>query len=237
MKTLSIIIPTYNEGKTVLGVLELVSKVKINMNKEIIIVNDGSTDDTEQIIKKFISERKGFKLLTKPNGGKGSAIKEGIKEAIGDIIIIQDADLEYDPNEYQKLVDPILKGETKVVYGSRTLNKSNEHGSFFFHLGGLFVTWATNFLYPSLKITDEPTCYKVFNSKILKSCNLTSDTFGFCPDVTSIIARRKIKIYELPISYAPRSKEEGKKIKWIDGLEAIWILFKNRFKPLNSLIK
>src|SRR3989344_1056575 len=178
---LSIIIPAYNEEKTMREVLEIVSKVKLTIGKEIIIMDDGSTDKTADVIKEFISstKKKDFEinLFQKKNGGKGSAVKEGIKRATGGIIIIQDADLEYDPNEYQNIINPILNKRCKVVYGSRRLKSSNKkYSGLSFYLGGILVTLATNLLFGS-KLTDEPTCYKTFDAKLIKGFEIRGNKF------------------------------------------------------------
>jgi dolichol-phosphate mannosyltransferase len=159
------------------------------------------------------------------NKGKGAAIRTAIKHVTGDIVVIQDADLEYDPNDYVALVKPIMDGTTTVVYGSRQLGLSNKHSYVSFYLGGRLLTILTNLLYRS-HITDEPTCYKVFKSETLKSIPLNCARFEFCPEVTAKVLKRKIQIVELPIHYYPRKKEEGKKIKWKDGVHAIWTLLK-----------
>ena len=224
---LSIIIPAYNEERTIGTIINKVKNVDLKgIKKEIIVVDDGSKDKTAEILKNI----KGIRVIThKKNRGKGYAIRTGIKFATGDIIIIQDADLEYDPNDYYSLIKPIIDGKTKVVYGSRRLLKENvQHAGFSFYLGGLTLTWLANFLY-NIKITDEPTCYKVFKSDVLKSIELTCKRFEFCPEVTAKIAKKGIKIYEVPIHYYPRSTKEGKKIKAKDWFEAVWTLLKFRF--------
>lgn len=225
---LSIIIPVYNEENTIKQLLNLVKKVDIGkVEKEMVIIDDGSYDNTFEVLKNIND----IKLIrhTK-NIGKGAAIRTGIKHATGDIILIQDADLEYDPNEYMALIKPIINGKAEVVYGSRRLKKENKkHSGFSFYIGGVFLTWFTNLLYPSLHITDEPTCYKVFKADVIKNLNLKCKRFEFCPEVTAKIARKGIKIYEVPISYHPRSIKEGKKINWRDGIEAIWTLLKYKF--------
>jgi len=226
---LSIIIPIYNEKNTLLKLLEEVKNADLgNVKKEIILVDDFSTDGTRDILKKLSKQY--IILFHQKNCGKGRAIRTGLVKATGDIVIIQDADLEYDPNDYKKLIEPIITGQAKVVYGSRRLNKNNKQYSHLsFLLGGLLVNFITNLIY-GLNITDEATCYKVFKIDVINSINLRCERFEFCPEITAKVAKKKIKIVEVPISYSPRSGKEGKKIKWYDGVEAIWTLIKYRFK-------
>ena len=231
---LSILIPAYNEEETIQEILKKIEEVdlsKINLEKEIVIVNDGSTDNTELKINEFLKNSNlNINLIKQENQGKGGAIRTAIKHATGDIIIIQDADLEYDPNDYNKLVMPIINKEAQVVYGSRRLNldTGKKHSGFRFYAGGVILTFIINLLY-NAKITDEPTCYKLFDSEIIKNINLKCKRFEFCPEVTAKVIKKGIKIKELPISYYPRSVEEGKKINWKDGIEAVWTLIKYRF--------
>lgn len=228
---LSIIVPIYNEEKTIIQLLDKVQRVDLGeIEKEIIIVDDHSMDYTNKLAKEYVASHRNVSLIVQDNGlkGKGSAIKTGLKHATGQIIIIQDADLEYEPEDYPALIEPLLKGEAQVVYGSRSIMKSNvKHAGFIFFLGGIFLTKLANFLY-NIKITDEPTCYKVFDSQVLRSLDLKCKRFEFCPEVTAKIAKKKIKIQEVPIRYYPRSVKQGKKIEWRDGLEAIWTLLKYR---------
>lgn len=227
-KKLSILMPVYNEEKLVESVIDMVKKTDIGkIQKEIVVVDDCSTDNTLAVLKSI----KNIKLITHTkNVGKGGAIRTAIKHATGDIVIIQDADLEYDPNEYASLLQPILDGKTRVVYGSRQLKKGNKkYSALSFYIGGLTLTFLTNLLYPGARITDEPTCYKVFCSDVIKNIPLRCRRFEFCPEVTSKVLKRGYKIHEVPISYYPRSIEQGKKIKWKDGFEAIWALIKYRF--------
>ncbi len=224
---LSIIIPVYNEKKTLPKLLKKVENVK-GINKEIIIVDDGSRDGTRDFLNKV--KRKYKVIFHEKNQGKGMAIRTGLKHATGDIVIIQDADLEYDPNDYHKLIKPIVEGKAKVVYGSRRLQKQKEeYANIGFYIGGIGLNFIANLLYPNLHITDEATCYKVFKADVIKNLNLKCKRFEFCPEVTAKLAKRKIKIMEIPISYHPRSVEEGKKINWKDGLEAVWTLLKYKF--------
>jgi glycosyltransferase involved in cell wall biosynthesis len=222
---LSVLIPAYNEVHNIQNILNKIGEV--NIPKEIIVVDDGSTDGTRELLNTLKSDT--IKVIFhEKNQGKGGAIKTAIAHSKGDIILIQDADLEYDPQDYYKLIPVIESGKEKVVYGSRFLNKQNKHSYFSFFLGGQVVTWITNILYFQT-LTDEPTCYKVFDAKLLKSIKLNCTGFEFCPEVTAKIAKLGYKIPEVPISYYPRSISEGKKINWKDGVEAIWVLFKYRF--------
>ncbi|MBM3247386.1 glycosyltransferase family 2 protein [Candidatus Pacearchaeota archaeon] len=224
---ISVIIPAYNEKSTILELLKKVKSVKIP--KEIIVIDDFSKDGTREILKS-IRDKEIKVLFHQKNCGKGRAIRTGIKEAKGDIIIIQDADLEYDPQDYPKLIAPIISGKYKVVYGSRFPTRKNrpsilKNG---FFLANRILTLASNVLFLA-NITDEPTCYKVFDSGVLKSINLRCERFEFCPEVTAKVRKKGYKIFEVPIRYYPRSVEEGKKIKWKDGFEALWTLVKYRF--------
>lgn len=224
---LSIVIPCYNEKGTILELLKRVQAVDLgDVEKEIIVVDDCSTDQTRELLNgaPTLYDRL---LLHERNQGKGMALRTGFAAVTGDIVIVQDADLEYDPNDYRSLIAPIIAGKAQVVYGSRNLKK-NDFSYKTFQLGGKLVTWVTNILFGS-KLTDEPTCYKVFDAKLLKSIPLTCTGFEFCPEVTAKVLRRKIKIIEKPINYFPRRKDEGKKINWRDGIEAITTLIKWRF--------
>ena len=232
MKKISIIVPVYNEEKTLVSILDKLVKLDLGMEKEIIIVDDGSKDNSPQIIRDYIKENSKlkklkFKSYQKENGGKGSAIKKGFELATGDIVTIQDADQEYDPEDYKKLIKPIVRGEYSVVYGSRFLRKHKPKYKIYFW-GNKFLTLITAILYKS-RITDMETCYKVFKKEIVKNINLKANKFDMEPEITSKILRRGIKIKELPISYIPRSIDEGKKINWKDGLKAIYTLFYWRF--------
>lgn len=224
--------PVYNERGNLVEILNRVQAVPIE--KEIIIVDDGSTDGTRQILRDIKGQNVKV-ILHERNQGKGAAIKTGLTEATGDIVIIQDGDLEYDPMDYLKLIPLIQSGEAQVVYGSRTLggNKRSYHR---YYWGGQFVTLVTNILY-GLKITDEPTCYKMFKREIIDRIKLDCTGFEFCPEVTAKVVRLGYTIHEVPISYHPRSFEEGKKIKWRDGLIAIWTLLKYRFLPMSKILK
>lgn len=233
-RKLSIVIPSYNETETIAQILEKIIQVKLphSVQKELLVIDDCSIDDTCRKVGKMIElypDTPIQYIKLEENKGKGHAVQVGIEHATGEVIIIQDADLEYDPNDYPILLQPILSGEYKVVYGSRVLNKKNKYSYQSFYWGGRLISFMTSLLF-SQKITDEPTCYKMFDASLLKSIPLSSQRFGFCPEVTAKILRRGYRIKEIPISYYPRSKKEGKKIKWSDGIEAVYILIKYRFK-------
>ncbi|WP_420151662.1 glycosyltransferase family 2 protein [Spirosoma sp.] len=222
---LSVLIPAYNEIKSIDTLLEKVQAVPLN--KEIIIVDDGSTDGTREKLATYQSEPNIKVIFHEHNQGKGAAIRTAINHMTGNIAIVQDADLEYEPQDYLALVKPIAEGKEKVVYGSRFLKSENRHSYMSFYIGGQVVTLLTNILY-NQRLTDEPTCYKVFDTDFLRSIPLECTRFEFCPEVTAKVAKRGIRIKELPISYYPRSIAEGKKISWFDGMEAIWVLLKYR---------
>lgn len=232
---LSIIMPVYNEKNTIEEIIKKVGGVT-GIEKELIIVDDFSTDGTRKFLKKYTGNcniPQGTEVVKisfhDKNLGKGMAIRTGLKNVTGDMVIIQDADLEYDPNDYLKLVKPIVEDGADVVYGSRLLSHKNKMSYLRYFIGGQIVTWFTNLLYNS-SLTDEPTCYKLFRADILKSLRLNCKRFEFCPEVTAKIRKRGIKIIEVPISYEPRKIKEGKKITWKDGLQAIWTLLRYRFK-------
>jgi dolichol-phosphate mannosyltransferase len=231
-ETLSVVIPAYNEEPTLAAVLNKVSGVKLSLNMEIIIVDDGSKDRTADVAREWAAsnacDRISVKIICKKNGGKGTAVRRGIEESTGDYVIIQDADLEYDPNDYPKLLEPILAGDADVVYGSR-ITGPDKPGSLKFYFGGRLVTIATNLLYWA-RLTDEPTCYKLFRGDLIRSIPLTCTGFEFCPEVTAKILKRGLRIAEVPIRYFPRSIAEGKKIRSWDGVLALYELLKWRFK-------
>lgn len=234
-KLLSIIIPIYNEEKTITKLLEKVSAVQLNVQKEIIVVNDGSTDSSSQLIKDWVtSSAKDIKIvfLEKENGGKGSAVRYGIENSKGNVVIIQDADLEYSPDDYKQCIDPIFEGKEKVVYGSRELLNSKRHYSYFsFFIGGLLITNWLNLLFGST-LTDEPTCYKAFDGDLIRNLSFKGNKFDWEPEITSKLLRLKYRIKEVGITYYPRCKEDGKKIKPVDGLMALWTIFLWRFMPV-----
>lgn len=223
---LSIIIPVYNEKSTIRAVIDAVTSIPVE--KEIIVVDDGSTDGTKDALEEIKKKREDVKVIfLAENMGKGFAIRMAIPEITGDFAVIQDADLEYNPMDLIKMMRVLEERNADVVYGSRVLGK-NPKSSFSFYLGGRFLSFLTNILYRT-SITDEPTCYKMFKSDLLKSLDLECVGFEFCPEVTAKIAKRGIKILEVPIRYNPRTRKEGKKIRWKDGLIAIWTLIKHRF--------
>lgn len=229
---LSIVIPAYNEGRTIHLILDKVKAVQLpaGVEKEIIIVNDCSKDDTEQAIKRYMAENASFNIQYRAhevNKGKGAALHTGIREATGEYIIIQDADLEYDPEEYTLMLKPILSGFADVVYGSRFMGHQPHRILFFWHsIGNKFLTFLSN-MFNNLNLTDMETCYKLFRSDIIKGITLNENRFGFEPEVTAKIARIKnIRIYEVGISYYGRTYEEGKKIGWRDGFRAIYCILK-----------
>lgn len=225
---LSILMPVYNEKDTILEVLNKVDKVELpqRMSREVIIIDDFSSDGTRKILK----ELKGnYKIIYHDkNCGKGAAIKSGLKEASGDIIIIQDADLEYNPDEYSKLLAPILNNEAKVVYGSRFLENKHKPKYYLFYLGNKFLSFLSSILYGQ-RISDMETCYKVFKSEIIKNINIKSNRFNIEPEITAKLIMAGHKIKEIPINYQGRSFKEGKKIGWRDGVIAIYTLIKYRF--------
>lgn len=229
MPKLSIIIPAYNEEKTILEVVERVKKSKISYAKEIIIVDDFSTDNTKNILNK-IKDTSIKVFYHKKNRGKGAAIRTGLKNSTGDIILIQDADLEYNPDEYKKLLKPIMEGKAMVVYGSRleAIRRNLKNMYKLHYIGNLFLTLATNLLYGA-KISDMETGYKVFRKEVIKSINLRAKRFDFEPEVTAKILKRGYKIYEVPIRFTGRKFGEGKKITWVDGVKAAYYLLKYRF--------
>ena len=232
IKKLSIIIPAYNEGNTIHLILDKISGVKLihNIQKELIIVNDRSTDDTEQAIHNYQVTHPDldiqyFKHDT--NRGKGAALHTGISKATGEYLIIQDADLEYDPAEYNDLLKPVCDGFADVVYGSRFMGSNPHRILFFWHtIGNNFLTFLSN-MFSNLNLTDMETCYKLFDTKLIQSIKLTEQRFGFEPEVTQKIARvPKIRIYEVGISYYGRTYDDGKKIGWKDGVRAIYCILK-----------
>jgi glycosyltransferase involved in cell wall biosynthesis len=237
LSTLSIIIPVYNEQNTIVSILDALEKVTLigGFKKELVLVNDFSTDKSRDIILDYIEKNKDYNIKFfehEKNKGKGAALHTGIQYATGDYITIQDADLEYDPEEFNLLLNPIVSGFADVVYGSRFMGGKPHRVLFFWHtLGNKFLTTLSN-IFTDLNLTDMETCYKMFKAEHIKSLNLRENRFGFEPEVTAKISRiPKVRIYEVGISYYGRTYEEGKKIGWKDGFRAIYCILKyNIFK-------
>tara|TARA_R110002049_G_scaffold6312_3_gene40254 strand:+ start:2825 stop:3541 length:717 start_codon:yes stop_codon:yes gene_type:complete len=235
IKTLSILIPAYNEERTIHLILDRVRDVKLlnNIQKEIIIVNDCSSDNTVGALETYMAKNPemGIQLYSQEkNQGKGAAIHKAISLATGDYLLVQDADLEYDPREYNDLLKPIVEGNADVVYGSRFIGGNPHRILFFWHsIGNKFLTHLSN-MFTNLNLTDMETCYKLMNTKVAQSLDLKENRFGFEPELTAKLARvPKIRIYEVGISYYGRTYEEGKKIGWRDGFRAIYCIVKYRF--------
>ncbi|HWP99476.1 MAG TPA: glycosyltransferase family 2 protein [Vicinamibacterales bacterium] len=222
---LSVVMPVYNERATVAEIVARVLAVPLRI--ELIVVDDGSTDGTRELLME-LARRHAFKLILQPrNQGKGAALRRGFAEVTGDIVVIQDADLEYSPEEFPQLIDLICQGRADVVYGSRFLGR---HRVFLFthYLGNRLLTLVTNVLYNTI-LTDMETCYKAMRTEVIRSMTIRSNGFGIEPELTAKIFKRKYRVYEVPITYDGRGYDEGKKITWRDGLVALWVLLKYRF--------
>lgn len=225
---LSVLMPAFNERATIETIVERVLAQPIVA--ELIIVDDGSTDGTRAYLRDEAQKDSRVRtVFHETNRGKGAAIRTALQHASGEIGIIQDADLEYDPADYDAVIAPIVEGRARVVYGSRVLNTANEYPVDTFRVGSFVVTQATNLLF-GCRLTDEPTCYKAFEMGLLKSLPLEADGFELCPELTGWVRKRGEEIVEVPISYAKRSVAEGKKIRWTDGVVALWTLLKVRVK-------
>lgn len=226
--TLTIVIPCFNERENIIKILDKVDQAEV-AHKEIIVVDDMSTDGTREILEEQVKPRVSKIVYHEVNGGKGAALKTGFAHATGDIVIIQDADMEYDPLEYPRVIEPIINGEADVVYGSRFL-ESKAKGYLANRMANKFLTWLSN-IFTGLKLTDMETCYKAFEREIIQSVDIQEKRFGFEPEITAKIADMridggKLRIKEVPISYYPRTNEEGKKIGFKDGVRAIICIFK-----------
>jgi glycosyltransferase involved in cell wall biosynthesis len=221
----SFIVPAYNEAATIGEVLERVEA--LDLDKQVIVVDDGSTDDTPRLLDEW-SRRNGIHVIRQENRGKGAAIRAAIPHLDGDIAVIQDADMEYDPGEVPELIAPIVNGAADVVYGSRLSGGRPQRAYLFWHLvGNRFLSLLTNVLY-NTTLSDMETGYKAFRADVLRSLDLREDDFAIEPEITARVCKRKLRVYELPISYYGRSYAEGKKITWRDGLKAIFVLVRVR---------
>lgn len=227
----SLLIPVYNEGESVLFLFHKIKKALAELSYEWVIVDDGSTDDSAEKIRHFIKMNPELSIhfYQQKNQGKGAAIRTAIEHAHGDILVVQDADLEYDPTDILRLIEPFREG-AMVVYGSRILHPENkEHSSPFFYWGGRLITWATNLLFRS-QLTDEPTGYKLFSRHLFENLGFIENDFSWEPEITAKILKKRIAIVEKPIRYTPRSKAEGKKISYRDGLKALRVLWREFLK-------
>ena len=227
---LTILMPVYNEAQTLREIVARVEQVSLDgVRKELVIVDDGSTDGTREILQELARAGQHKIYYHGHNMGKGAALRTALTYATGEIILIQDADLEYDPREYAELIQPILEGRADVVYGSRLSGgKVARAFNFWHYVGNKMLTLTTNILYNSI-LTDMETCYKVFRADVIKNIRIRSNRFDFEPEITAKVLRRRHKLYEMPISYYGRDFSEGKKITWRDGFAAVWALVKYRF--------
>lgn len=224
-RRLTVIVPVYNERATIAEIIRRVRSVELPLDVEVVVVDDGSTDGTDKVLSALADST--VHVLTHPvNRGKGAAIRTGLQAATGDLVLIQDADLEYDPDDWPRMLEPVLKGKARVVYGSRfTGERKNMLPSHW--VGNRFLTLVTNVLYRST-LSDMETCYKLFDRRVLDGITIRSDRFEVEPELTAKVLRRGERIYEVPISYAGREVHEGKKISWRDGLGALWALLRFR---------
>ena len=223
---LSILIPAYNEAYTLRTLVERVRAVELPLEREIILVADGSTDGTAALARSLADPRTRV-LFHERNRGKGAALRTALAQASGDFVLVQDADLEYDPKDYARLLEPLLDGRADAVYGSRFLGGPHRVLLFWHYLGNAFFTLLTNLLY-NVNLTDMGVCYKAFRTEALRAIPLESDRFGFEPEVTAKACKRRLRLYEVPISYSGRTYAEGKKITWKDGFSYLWCLLRYR---------
>ncbi len=236
---LSVVIPIYNERHTLRTIIERVLAVDISLEKELVCVDDCSKDGTRDILRQLAEEFPAIKPYFQPvNRGKGAALREGFKHATGDFVIIQDADLEYDPNDYRVVLEPLLQGKADVVFGSRFLGGQAHRVLYFWHsMGNRFLTLLSN-MASDLNLTDMETCYKAFRREVIQSIQLEQERFGFEPEITIKVARKRLRVYEVAISYDGRTYAEGKKIGWKDGVQALWCITKYGLTvPLSPLPK
>ena len=227
MTKLSIVIPVYNERNTILTIVQVVESVPLHgIDKEIVIVDDHSTDGTRDLLKRELDDGRRRVIYQDRNQGKGAALRAGFSAATGDIVLVQDADLEYNPAEYPRLLKPILEGKADVVYGSRFTGSEEKRVLFFWHsMGNKFLTTLSN-MFTNLNLTDMETCYKVFRREILEKITVEENRFGFEPEITAKVSKLRCRIYEVGISYSGRTYEEGKKINWKDGVSAFRCILK-----------
>ena len=227
---LSVVIPVYNEVETVEELTRNVASVDVGMEKELVLIDDGSTDGTIEVLRRMQDEHKSWTFIFhEKNMGKGAALRDGFKAATGDIVVVQDADMEYDPREYPLLMGPILEGHADVVYGSRFQGGGPHRVVFYWHyLGNRLLTTLSNMM-TDLNLTDMEVCYKMFRKEVLEGITIHEDRFGFEVEITAKVAHGNWRVYEVPISYYGRSYAEGKKITWRDGFRAFWCIIKYRF--------
>ncbi|HEY6317830.1 MAG TPA: glycosyltransferase family 2 protein [Acidimicrobiia bacterium] len=225
-RSLSVIVPVYNERNTVAEIVRRMRAVELPLEREIVVVDDGSTDGTRQVLSQ-LADSTVHVVLHERNQGKGAAVRTGLAQVTGDLVLIQDADLEYDPDDWPKLLAPAMKGRARVVYGSRFTGE--RRNMLFVHwVGNRFLSLVTNVLY-NTTLSDMETCYKLFERDVIQRIRLRAERFDFEPEVTAKVLRQGIRIYEVPISYSGREFDEGKKITWHDGFAALWTLVKYRF--------